>query len=129
MKLKLFRTNLYEKQRVDCKKSPDFVKIRFSSIIKKKLQFWHKNLLKKKYAEQHLTCTGLFCWSFFYIFCLNKKKRSRITVSPLLPTRPRAPSVWNPVPQLSVGNAWKWTWISAKNHYERWGSFSPWRLR
>ena len=22
--------------------------------------------------------------------------------------------------QLGVGNAWKWTWISPKNHYERW---------
>ena len=45
-------------------------KIRFSSIIKK-LEFWHKNLWKKQYAERHLTCTDMFLWSFFRIFYLR----------------------------------------------------------
>ena len=58
-----------------------------------KLEFWHKNLWKKKYAERHLTCRDMFFWSFFQIIYLNEKKRSRIALVPLLPTRPRAPSV------------------------------------
>ena len=31
--------------------------------------------------------------------------------------------------KIHYKNAWKWTWIWPKNHYERLGSFSPWRLR
>ena len=35
----------------------------------------------------------MFCWSLFQLFYLNEKKRLRIAVSPLLPTRPRGPWV------------------------------------
>ena len=38
--------------------------------------------MEEKYAEQHLTCTDMLFWSFFQIFYLNKKKRSRIAVFP-----------------------------------------------
>ena len=70
-----------------------YLKCAHSSSIIKKLEFWYKNLWKKKYAERHLTCSDMFLWSFFRIFYLNEEKRSRIAVSPLLPTRPRVPSV------------------------------------
>ena len=47
----------------------------------------------EKICGGHLTSTDICFKSFFRIFYLNLKKRSRIAVSPLLPTRPRAPSV------------------------------------
>ena len=38
-------------------------KIRFSPIIKK-IQFWHKNVWKEKYAERHSICTDMFLTIF-----------------------------------------------------------------
>ena len=76
-------------------------KIRFSPIIKI-LEFWHKNLWKNIYVERHLTCTDMFCWSFFQIFYLNEKN-VRALWYPLFCLLGHAlRRLWNPVLQLKV---------------------------
>ena len=47
-------------------------KILFSSIIKKTRVLTQK-FMQEKYAERYLTCSDVFCWSFFQIFYLNEK--------------------------------------------------------
>ena len=78
-------------------------KIWFSSIIKKKLEFWHINLWKTKYAERHLTCTDKFFWSFILIIYLNEKKTfAHYSIPSFAHYGHTLRWLWNPVPKLSI---------------------------
>ena len=68
-------------------------KIRFSSIIKETRVLTQKFMGEKLCGMTLNTYYHVFLIIFSEFFYLNEKKSLRIAVSPLLPTRPCAPSV------------------------------------
>ena len=99
---RLFRTSLYEKQRVDSKKSIDFVpsKILFSSIIERTRVLTQK-CMKGKICGTTCNIYWHVSLIIFPIFLFKWKKNVRASRYPLFCLLGHAlRRLWDPVPQL-----------------------------